>query len=638
MASPLLIPVDRRGSHFVISDEWIKSGLDFPSVEEKLALLNRGYKTSRGIVHYEGVARRAVILIPAAGDDQIYADLLPEADDPSEALQILEEAKNEYIEQVRNDFGYSEGVLPEQKLRIDSEFVEPLLQAEHEGEYIPWGRLRPESYLFIIGEPGSGKTTLLRQWLLWHAARAEKGESEILPVCLQLRNLRPGEGLESAFRRTLADAGSRWLADDLIPLAQKGQIAFALDGLDEVPSEDRVHLARDLQRFTSTFARCKYMLTSRPTVDVKLQIGLERVHVRPFDDKRLNEIAFHKLYDNMEWRKFSCKIKSEPALDVISRSPLVYSFIISNFMRSSVYPTYLSETVGSLVELLVDRWDSSRGIIRSRDKVLSAGATYKVLTALAGLKQASPPEDSIARLYERVNHLFPDQSAFTTLQAIRDNTGLIHYSEIAGWTFRHDIFEEYFSAHSWVSSLSGRLKAFVKELLKPVTGKSASFRRFVGYMSSDASLIIENTLRSASVNDKFAATNLAYVLSQRMPLSNHVVEGFAQLVVSSLATDVSERRITPIEAVEGISSPRLLLEIDSPDRRSRTKELITALYSCRDGAGGAAIQSALLLQEQQVYLTLAALLQVEGRLVAREHESSVEMYVADPASNEAIEN
>lgn len=151
-ANPFLVPVKSRVNYYVVSEEWVRAGIPFPDIEEKIKLQAKGYTTRSGVVHFEGRARRAAILIPHEDDSQTYADLLENNNgEDQETAEINLDDRSTYINQIRKIYEFSEAVLPEQRARVESDFVEPALEPLNSpGTRINWGDLRARSYVLIL--------------------------------------------------------------------------------------------------------------------------------------------------------------------------------------------------------------------------------------------------------------------------------------------------------------------------------------------------------------------------------------------------------------------------------------------------------------------------------------------------------
>lgn len=124
--------------------------------------------------------------------------------------------------------------------------------------------------VLVRGIAGSGKTTLL-QWLAVNAATtAFRDELEpwngVLPFFVRLRSFAGIElpGPEDFIRHgawmLLDEKPSGWVRNILA----QGRGLILIDGVDELPEEDREHVRRWLRDLTDVFNECKFVVTSRP--------------------------------------------------------------------------------------------------------------------------------------------------------------------------------------------------------------------------------------------------------------------------------------------------------------------------------------------------------------------------------------
>ena len=153
----------------------------------------------------------------------------------------------------------------------------------------------------VIGPPGSGKTTLLKHMALMllgdQLAGVQQDLPQKLPVLLFLRNLSKGiaaetedapftleEAIQLDLRERDAEAPTGWFTAQL----QKGDCLVMLDGLDEVAGkedkENRKKVVRWVERQLVAYARCPFLITSRPHGyrDNPLE-GVTILEVRPFN-------------------------------------------------------------------------------------------------------------------------------------------------------------------------------------------------------------------------------------------------------------------------------------------------------------------------------------------------------------------
>lgn len=632
-----LIPVEKSGVHFVVSTDWIRAGVPFPDVEEAPRLRASGYVIQRGNVHIDGASRAALIFLPPQDDDQTFAQLAhhigPEDEVKIERSEILK-----YASHLRETYEYSEAVLPGQRARIESEFVEPDLDwLGRPGSVVTWGDVRRRSHILILGAPGSGKTTLLRSWLLWQAERSQSGESDLLPICVQLRDLRSGEPVWDALRRAVGHGNAAWTPSDLVNLAKAGRLALGFDGVDEVPAEDRSATIRDIQAFSDEFPSCRYLVTSRAEVDVRLNIGLERFRVRPFNRGRLREMAYHRLYQDDAWRAFTARVEAEPALGDLFSNPLAYSLILTRFSNNEIAPSYITEVVESIIELFIDSWDSSRGITREKKHGFSRGLKHKILAMLAAEVEVGARGRNPSLVLEKISKLVPNLAPAQTLRVLNEHTGLLSIGDDGWCEFKSSSVEKYFVASNWVSSINDRSPLFGPEILRSSQSDSSLTARYIGFLSIDACETIEEILSDSNTKNVDVVINLTNILAQKMVVPPSTISGYINLTVALLLRVSATNVPRPFEEAAG--SVEMLLSARELDAIGvdfgQIRELIFALYRGRDGVGGAALRNALALQDAPFFSSLVQLLSVEGELVVSADEDGVRVKILDLLSSQS---
>ena len=341
----------------------------------------------------------------------IPSSRLPWLPPPSESRVVIDSALYRFVTCsftrlpcLHSRYGLSEGILPEQRAHILGGFVEPRLAlTKGEPSLIPWGELREQNYLLVSGAPGSGKTTLLRHWLLWHADRTRRGDATVLPLCVSLRHFTSSDTMESSLRREAVEMGAPWLGRDLRAYARRGMLAVAFDGLDEVPAEYRNLAMRSISEFTRSFPYCRYLVTTRPQVGIQLDVGLLRADLLPLDRSRCRQLAYHRLYETKSWKTFTAKVEAEPALDWVVGNPLALSLIIARFLRHEITPSYVTEIIAGVVDMFVDGWDASRGVVRTKNRNLSPAEKRKILGKFAARRKLEVSDGDATPLASEIN-------------------------------------------------------------------------------------------------------------------------------------------------------------------------------------------------------------------------------------------
>ncbi|WP_288409641.1 NACHT domain-containing protein [uncultured Sphingomonas sp.] len=590
--------------------------------------MRRGYKVHKGVVHINGRSQQATILDPPDDGDQSFADIGERIVDPDEDC-LPSEVSSEEIEQywsvVQDRFGRSEGILPEQRAEILTSFVEPKLALSLSGsKAVTWGNLRESSYLLVSGAPGSGKTTLLRQWLLWHADRRRRGAAELLPLCLSLRDYNPDESVETALVRQAAQVGAHWLASDFKTFANRGLLAIGFDGLDEVPVEDRQAALDRLSHFTSVFPRCRYLVTTRPGIDVQLDVGLEQADLLPFDQSRVRQLAYYRLHSMGAWKNFTTRMEAEPALSWIMGNPLALTLVMSRYLRREIRPSFVGEIVEAVIEMFVDTWDSSRGIVRTRNRMLSPAAKRKVLAWVAEGRHLE--KDVVLPIGDTVTD--SSQNA-KVLAMLSEHTGLLKASDDGIWSFSSSVFREYFNATMSVSALTSKAGAFRRLLTRPLENARSHIARFVGFLSSDIDSQILEVLNKLGTPELATAVHLTDVVSQGLPLKRSTLDKYALFVSTALKE--------PLQSVHAGHSPashcafclHLALAAKDQLKINDLEALMAALHRSRDGIAAGALRTFLQADKAPHLQAIEELLNAEGELSVERSDENITWKVTE---------
>ena len=165
----------------------------------------------------------------------------------------------------------------------------------------------PYQRLAIIAAPGYGKTTLTRYLTLSYANQSfrEHEAKELIPVLLLFRTIHPQiqdqqtpalpdlivQQIQRSPQCQQLQPSSQWFQEKL----QRGQCLVMLDGLDEVPEQQREKVSQwanwQMQAYSTPI-----ILTSRPHgYDSTLFKGMQRVGILDFTNDQ-KEAFIHKWY------------------------------------------------------------------------------------------------------------------------------------------------------------------------------------------------------------------------------------------------------------------------------------------------------------------------------------------------------
>jgi hypothetical protein len=167
-----LLPVESVGSHFVISHDWIRGGLDPIPEDELVNEIRSSCEEQEATLLFNGALSRAIIFVNSADSEYSYvrvnSDGQPLAADESAPTQGPKpEAFSSYFAYLAKRCEFSESILPEQRTRIDTDYLERdcAIRSSDGTQTIVrgWLPILQLSRVLLLGNPGVGKTTLLRR-------------------------------------------------------------------------------------------------------------------------------------------------------------------------------------------------------------------------------------------------------------------------------------------------------------------------------------------------------------------------------------------------------------------------------------------------------------------------------------------
>jgi hypothetical protein len=256
----------------------------------------------------------------------------------------------------------------------------------------------------ILGQPGSGKTTLAKYFLLCFATDKAKQNLQLskkfLPILLFLRDVNPEKSLLENILASLQKHDLDLSEDFFRPFLEKGQAILLLDGLDEVPSDDRrATVSRWIHdKVHLTFPRCLVIVTSRFSGYrgeavlkghyLRLEIqdyGLEQV--QQFLENWLTAVETHLFEDNKHYRTEAKnraadlvgRIKKTPALHDLAVNPLMLQIIALVHRDRNTLPERRVELYKECTDVMLERWDKAKGM----EVLLSANQARQLLQPVA---------------------------------------------------------------------------------------------------------------------------------------------------------------------------------------------------------------------------------------------------------------
>lgn len=234
----------------------------------------------------------------------------------------------------------------------------------------------------IIGTAGSGKSTLIKYLFVDTIIRKYK-----IPLKIELRYLNNYEGnllsyLKDEILKFYNIGEGNFIVEKLL---NSGEFIIFLDGYDEVSSNRKEEITRNICQMTKKYPQNKYILTSRPFVNIEL---LENFHNYEVCDLSIDEIKsfIEKQFNKTEKElaeKIIQTINSEDAQTYKSflSNPLLLSMFIITYQTDSNIPQKRSDYYNQVFNTLYSVHDTSSklGFVREKKSGLSKENFVEIL-------------------------------------------------------------------------------------------------------------------------------------------------------------------------------------------------------------------------------------------------------------------
>jgi hypothetical protein len=618
------IPVELSGDVYVVSRDWLRSGLEYPERRRLEALIGKTYSTARGRVVEGTQSFDATIYVPE-GEVLGFAvldDTLPVLGSILHEFDSLE--LNVYLNSLMDRCLHTEYILPKQRSHLETDFVLPNLRCPDEGDReMGWEELQTSPRMLVVGAAGSGKTTLLRRLMLIELKRFNPGESA-LPVYVSLRRWDPEQSLTTYIQREIAELNGAKFAVNFNELAILGRVSVALDGFDEIPSEARPRAREGLRVFFDSYPKCRAIMTVRWGVEPDVSY-FQRVEVRPMDFSQIRELTYHKLWSEKSWESFVGQLAAEPDVLQLARNPLILTLLIARFARNEVKPSFLNEVLDLTAQALMDEWDALRGIVRWQSGGLSSyrkAAYLRVIaTHLAENEQQSFTVEEIAESLGRVSQ---DVSAGVLVDRLQESTGLICKLDENRWAFTHRIFYEYFSTMHWMARLKTAVQSIIEQLLQHPDWDVIQRYRLLGGLASDTTDLFSETFGARPEHSLGIARALTEAMTQRLTVDPQVLVSYGSYIRDTLERYLSNVR-APAEGPPASSGSFLRLEFGQIRARGETDllaQLFEAMHRVRGGSGAESLAAALSESPMIIVRNLAEFIRAEGTFTTNVEEDA----------------
>jgi hypothetical protein len=333
--------------------------------------------------------------------------------------------------------------------------------------------------LLVRGDAGSGKTTLL-QWLAVTSAR-QSFDSEMedwnntVPFFIRLRSHvdnrlpPPEEFLDDVTPNLTGAMPAGWVHRQL----ESGRALVLVDGVDELPDDERRQQARDwLRDLAATFPTCRFVATSRPTAtdeDWLADASFRSCMLQPMTLADADSFITHwhdairaALPDPDDQAQLDrlgaalkATIRARPTIRSLATSPLLCAMLCALHRdRSEELPEDRMELYRVALEVLLERRDVERRVrearrlpMREKQLLLRDLAYWLVLNNYVDADEVTVIERIDQKLASMPRI---DDSAATIFQYLKERSGVLRSPVEGRIDFVHRTFQEYFAAQEAV--------------------------------------------------------------------------------------------------------------------------------------------------------------------------------------------
>lgn len=387
----------------------------------------------------------------------------------SEPIKLEDFYQPLFLQKQSNQWGHTK--LPIESNRICTEKVESLFD--------------DSDCITIIGTAGSGKSTLVKYLFVNTITENYK-----IPIKIELRYLNNYSGdLISYIKNEIIKFAEIAQSDRIIErLLSSGDFIIFFDGYDELALNKKENVTRDICNITKKYKKNKYILTSRPLVNIDM---LEHFHNYQVCEMNLDEITLFvkKQFSQTEQEladKIIATIKNEDSKIYHSflSNPLLLSMFIITYQSDSNVPQKRSDYYYQVFNTLYSVHDTSSklGFVRDRKTKLLKENFIDLLKrfsfkAFLSQKYAFSEEyfsTEMQNIKTDLNLTFSNDDLLFDLEV---SIGILTQDGL-DITYPHRSLQEYFAA-LFVTSLTHENKLKIYQHLQ--TRCESSFGTFVVY-------------------------------------------------------------------------------------------------------------------------------------------------------------
>ncbi len=365
----------------------------------------------------------------------------------------------------------------------------------------------------IVGEPGSGKTTLFKtlsdEVISQNSLR---NNQEFYPIILTFKDLSKVDfKLDKAVINYFKE---EWLCElkiDGQSIIDKNSCIIFIDALDELPQIKKKELALDeLKKFRDKYPNIRVLCSSRPSDYIFNNcetIGFRYLEIQQLDTRQI-ELFVNNYFatDVIKSKSLLRSLKDSRILEKLPKTPLTIALITILFDEKEVeIPATITDLYENFISLLLGKQTST-----DTTQLIEIGIKHRLLCHIAKYLHSNLIQkvtlDDLTRLINEYS--IERGQPFNVVDVTNDlinSTGLLYKNFKDEISFKHQSFQEYFTAYEIFHHRQSERDLFIKNFNNLWWQNVAIF--YAG-MSKDAPILLDEII----ANNKPKTLN-EYVIS-----------------------------------------------------------------------------------------------------------------------------
>jgi hypothetical protein len=233
-------------------------------------------------------------------------------------------------------------------------------------------------YLMVFGGPGIGKSTFLRKVGL-EALKGKQGnyQHRLIPVFLELKKFKESEiNIQTLIEKEFEICGFPDVQKNVSKKLAEGKLLILLDGLDEVPTENRENVIGKIQDFVDQHKQNRFILSCRTAARTTNLNRFINIEVAEFDNQQIQAFIEHWFSSQADQEAEIAKncwellTQSEyEAAKNLAHTPLLLTFLCLTYRRTLSFPTNRSSLYERALRIFLEEWSAENQLTSHRNLV-----------------------------------------------------------------------------------------------------------------------------------------------------------------------------------------------------------------------------------------------------------------------------